>query len=69
MGNSDAPTGKGAYTTVERDGKTYYKFKVLQPVEPTILDRQEATYQHMNTQTKTGQVVMYDADDDLKYMY
>jgi hypothetical protein len=68
LGNSDSPTGKGAYSEVQIDGKRFYKFKILQPVDPTMLDRQEATYQHMNTQTKTGQAVMYDADDDLNYL-
>ena len=68
FGNTDTPTGKGAYSTVKIGKETYYQFKILQPVEPTMLDRQEATYQHMNTQTKTGQAVMFDADDDLNYL-
>ena len=67
LGNIDSPTGKGAYTMVERDGETYYQFKVLQPVNPTMIDRIEPTLQRMNTQTKTGQAAMYDADDDFKY--
>lgn len=67
FGNADTPTGKGAYTKIQRDGKTYYQFRVLQPVEPTMLDRQQATWSNMNTQTKTGQAVLNDADDDLSY--
>lgn len=65
--NTDTETGKGAYTTIERDKKTYYQFRVMQPVEPTQLDRSEASFQHMNTQGKVGQAVINDADDDLNY--
>ncbi|SFF11702.1 hypothetical protein SAMN05216167_12937 [Spirosoma endophyticum] len=67
FGNVDSPTGKGAYKKIERNGETLYQFKVMQPISPTMLDRQEATFQRMNTQTKTGQAVLRDADDDLNY--
>lgn len=75
LGNEDTPTGKGAYTPysspVVKDGpddkKTYYKFKILQPVSPTMIDRVQPTLDRMNTQTKTGQAAMYDANDDLNY--
>ena len=42
--------------------------KILQPVSPTMLDRQQATWDRMNTQGKTGQAVLNDADDDLNYI-
>ena len=72
LGNTDTPTGKGAYTErVMKDEKgeekKMYVFKILQPVEPTMLDRQAATWNNMSTQTKTGQAVLQDADDDQNY--
>ncbi|GAB4027317.1 tudor domain-containing protein [Spirosoma koreense] len=68
FGNSDTPTSKGAYTTRKNEkGNTEYLFRILQPVEPTMLDRQSATWNNMQTQTKTGQAVLSDADDDLNY--
>jgi hypothetical protein len=68
FGNSDTPTGKGAYTTRKNSrGETVYEFRVLQSVVPSAIDRTQSSLNRMNTQGTVGQAVLSDADDDLNY--